>query len=212
MLVGVFGLIGSGKSLLLADIADSAIHHKKYFGGRFGEFSGKYERIYTNFPFCGAYRLDFDSLGVQDFSNALILIDEIQLYADSRNFRDFPDSLKNFLCLSRHYKCDIIYASQSWDSCDKKIRTLTEKLYHVSRGVCGFMKVQEIRKDFHVSNGTIIEGFSYAPQASDLFFRYRKLFGRIDSHSKFFQYSGNTSEYWDNIITYDFISYLCDII
>ena len=39
MLVGVFGLIGSGKSLLLADIAEKAIQGKKIYRGGFGAFS-----------------------------------------------------------------------------------------------------------------------------------------------------------------------------
>lgn len=212
MLVGLFGLIGSGKSLLLGDIVNSALLHKKYFGCRFGSFSGNYEKVFTNFPFAGAYKLDFDMLGVEDFSNSLVVIDEIQLYADSRNFKDFPDSLKNFLSISRHYKCDIVYASQSWEHCDKRIRTLTEKLYHVSVGILGYMKIQEIRKTFLVANGSIVEGYSYAPQAVDLYLRYKKLYGRIDTYIKIFEYSPNTSDYWDSLISYDFKSYLYDMI
>ena len=48
MLVGVFGLIGSGKSLLLADIAEKAIKGKKIYHNGFGAFS-RYDRVYTKF-------------------------------------------------------------------------------------------------------------------------------------------------------------------
>lgn len=209
MLVGVFGLIGSGKSLLLADIAEKAIQGKKIYRGGFGAFN-KYDRVYTNFPCCGAYKLDFDKLGEELFEDACIIIDEIQLFADSRNYKNFSDSLKDFLSLSRKYKCDIIYASQSYDHCDKRIRDLTERFYYVSRGICGYMKIQRITTFFTVENGSIKEGYQLEPPISSLYLRYKKLYGKVDTNYKIkaFNLSENTAEYWDNVYHYDFPSLL----
>lgn len=51
------------------------------------------------------------------------------LFADTRNFKTFPEHLKRFFAKHRHSNIDIIWCSQYWDDCDKKIRVLTQKFY-----------------------------------------------------------------------------------
>ena len=132
MVSGIFGLPGSGKSLLLGLIADRAckgksINYKSLHIGK----CRTYETVYTNFPFKGACKLDFERLGHDNYRNCLILIDEIMMLADSRNFKNFGDNLKFFFSMHRHFDIDLVYASQCYDDVDKKIRGIT-KIFEVS--------------------------------------------------------------------------------
>ena len=88
-----------------------------------------------------------------------MLIDEIQLFADSRNFKTFGDNLKYFFSMHRHDKIDIVYASQSFDNVDKRIRSLTDRLYYVDIWLFNTVRVRQIQSYFDVSHGSINEGY-----------------------------------------------------
>lgn len=60
--------------------------------------------------------------------NSVILIDEINLLWDNRDFKNFPKELQKMLRLQRHRKIKIIMFSQTYD-CDLKIRNLADHLY-----------------------------------------------------------------------------------
>lgn len=106
MISGVFGLPGSGKSLLLSYLAYRAVNGKSINIKGFHIQNFKYARVYTNFPCDGAYKLDFETLGNAHYHDCLIMCDEIQLFADSRNFKNFGDNLKYFFSMHRHDKVD----------------------------------------------------------------------------------------------------------
>lgn len=144
MVQGVFGLPGSGKSTYLAKLA------KKSFK--------KYDRVYSNFYIKDCYQLDFDTLGLVDYSDCLILIDEISLFCDCRNWKNFSSDMVYFWTNHRHYNVDIIYCSQSYADCDKKIRNLTDSLYYIRSGPFGFSLVRQIDKVFNVDSD-ITEGY-----------------------------------------------------
>ena len=133
MIKGFIGLPRSGKSTLLAKYA------KKGFK--------KYDKVYSNFYIKGCYQLDFDDLGVHLYENALILIDEIALFCDSRNWKNFSKELVYFFTNHGHYKLDIIWCSQSMDA-DKKIRNMTEELYYIKNFGFGISTIQKIEKGF----------------------------------------------------------------
>lgn len=123
MIIGVFGLPGMGKSTFLAKCAYKSLHGKSFMG------VPPHSKVFTNFECPGCYQLDFTALGVYHFSDSLFLIDEIMLLADSRDFKSFPPQLKYFFSHHRHFNCDVIWCSQYYDDCDKKIRVLTQKYY-----------------------------------------------------------------------------------
>ena len=60
----IMGLPGSGKSLLLSYIAFRAVNGKKinFHGFNISSFKS-YDKVFTNFPCEGAYKLDFDRHG-----------------------------------------------------------------------------------------------------------------------------------------------------
>ena len=182
MVSGIFGLPGSGKSLLLGLIADRAVKGKSinYKSLNIGRCRS-YETVYTNFPFKGACKLDFESLGHSDYRDCLILIDEIMMLADSRNFKNFGDNLKFFFSMHRHFNIDLVYASQCYDDVDKKIRGVTDRLYYVDDSAFNFMRVRQIVSYFDVSNGRIAEGYQYAPPLMNLYILRSRLYNLIDT-------------------------------
>ena len=96
MISGLFGLPGSGKSLLLSYLSYRASIGKSlnYHGFHIQNFD--YQYVFTNFPCDGCYSLDFDTLGNVYYHDCLMVCDEIQLFADSRNYRNF-DTIKLIL-------------------------------------------------------------------------------------------------------------------
>lgn len=116
-----FGLPGCGKTTLLAQKAFSATKCRRY------------AHVYTNVGLAipGVTYIDNSCIGKYDLSNSLILIDEGTLFADSRHHKEFPKEVCEFFMLHRHYNCDIVIFTQGWDSMDKRIRQITDRVYYV---------------------------------------------------------------------------------
>ena len=180
---GVFGLPGSGKSLFLGMIAQRAVHGKNinFHGLSLGSLK-KYKYVYTNFSCDGCYKLEYDKLGIYNYENCLILVDEIMLLSDARDYKKFSDNLKFFYSEHRKSNCDFIYASQSYDDVDKKIRNRTEQYYYVERFFLDFSRVRRIDFFFDIINFKIVDGFSFAPIATDFFFWRPHYYDNIDSY------------------------------
>lgn len=148
MISCVIGLPGSGKSTLLAYIAHRAALGKRVNFHGLHIQTTQYERVYTNFPAKGCYKLDFEQLGKSDYHHCLILCDEIQLFADSRNFRDFSDDLKFWFSNHRKLHTDFCFATQSFDAVDKRIRSLTDRIYYVDQYIFNLIRCREILTTF----------------------------------------------------------------
>lgn len=126
MILGVIGALGAGKTTFLAKCIYEFQHNRSFLGVK------PRKLILSNFECPGCYKLDFDTLGLYNYHDCVMLIDEIMLLADNRNFKSFPEHLKAFFALSRRSGIDIIWCSQRWD-CDLKIRALTERYYLLER-------------------------------------------------------------------------------
>lgn len=177
----IMGLPGSGKSLLLSYIAFRAVSGKKINFRGFDISSFKsYDKIYTNFPCDGCYKLDFERLGYDNYHDCLMLIDEVQLFADSRNFKNFGDNLKYFFSLHRKFRIDIVICSQSHSAVDARLRSLTHKLYYID-SMGKFIRVREIKCFFDV-HGTIQEGYEYASGFNTKYFYAPRLYKYNDTY------------------------------
>lgn len=121
-----FGCPGCGKSSILTLIAQKELK-------RIAKGKSKYTAVYTNFPCSGCIKFRFSDLGKVYFHNCLMLIDEVTLDADSRNYKNFPQHTKEWFCLHRHFGVDCIYSLQDWSRADKTIRELTTSLYYVDK-------------------------------------------------------------------------------
>ena len=124
MITCFFGLPGAGKSSMLTKIARKEI--KRIERGK-----SPYRMVLSNYYIEGCYEFRFEDLGVYDMDNCLVLLDELTLDADSRDFKNFNKNLKQFFIMHRHYGVDIVYATQQYDGVDKKIRDLTHDLYYL---------------------------------------------------------------------------------
>lgn len=165
MISGVFGLPGSGKSVFLTACAMRALQGKPMRIGGCTLHTGDYDHVLTNFPLEGADRLEWASLGRTRLRNALLLMDELQLFADSRKFKEFSENHVFWFAEHRKMHCDVIWASQTYDGVDKRIRSLTQKYYLVTPATLfssRFSVVSPINMDIDVISGNIIEGYEMA--------------------------------------------------
>lgn len=131
MLTCYFGVPGVGKTSLLTKFAVKELK-------RIARGKSKYKHVYTNFYCKGAEMISFDDLACYRIVDSLIIIDEITLDADNRDFKSFRNETRDFFILHRHLCNDIIYATQSYDMVDLKVRRLTQELWYMSRSVVPF--------------------------------------------------------------------------
>lgn len=107
-LIFVFGPKGSGKNTLLT------------------KWSIKYNRlgyhVYSDSEIFNTYKLDTKWIGKYDFpKNSVLLVQEAGITWDNRNFKSFPQEVRDFFKLQRHKGVIVVLASQSFDV-DKKLR------------------------------------------------------------------------------------------
>ena len=186
MITGVFGLPGSGKSTFLAWCASRALSSKPIKIGSLSLSTNKtYNKIYSNFPISGCYPLNFDLLGISEYSDCLILIDEISLLADSRNFKTFSDNCKLFFTMHRHWNVDIIWCGQSYLDCDVKIRRITEQLMFIEARPFGYSCVTPIFPCLGLDDfGHIVENYTTKGFFSRKYIKRKKYYYMFDSFQR----------------------------
>lgn len=117
-LILVIGKKGSGKTTLLTKYCIDALKKGK--------------NVYSTVDLPGAYRLSIDDIGVRVFpADSLLLIDEVGMIWDNRNFKYFPSAVRDFFKAQRHNKLTVVMFSQHPDV-DLKIRVLVDKMYLLS--------------------------------------------------------------------------------
>ena len=168
IIYGIFGLPRSGKTTYLCKLAR--------------KFTKQGKIVLTNFPCKDCYVLNFDDLGKYDMSDVVILIDEISLVCDSRDWKNFNSDLRYFFTNHGHFNIDIYYCSQWFTDCDIKIRRMTESLYYIERKFFGFSMRYDVVRDIATTpTGDITDTYKF--KHGRLFFRpfYYSMF---DSFSK----------------------------
>ena len=191
MISGFFGLPGVGKTSFLAKIA--AKENKRIRKGR-----SKYKRVLTNFYCRDCWKLNFREMGTYDISDSLILIDEITLEADSRDYKTFSQNLKQFFILHRHYGNDIIYFTQQYDGVDKKIRDLTFDLWYVKK-ILWFTLATRIYRTIDINeNKEIVQGYKFPglfENIISLIFPYFVRIRKICFRPRYYKYFDS----WDRV-------------
>lgn len=114
----IFGKKGSGKSTYLVRLAC--------------KYLKKGWIVYTNMDelyIPGVRHFDIQHLG--DFvpqAHSVLLLDEVGMIWDNRDYKLFKPQVRDFFKLQRHYKVIVYMASQTFDV-DKKIRDLCDGMF-----------------------------------------------------------------------------------
>ena len=129
-LIFIFGKKGSGKSTLLAKYAY--------------EYRSRGWSVYCTEAIPGTRKIDYTDIGYKQFpERSCIIVDEVGMIWDNRNFKSFKPEVRDFFKLQRHYKCCLILASQTFDV-DKKIRDLADEMYLVKKSFRVFSYAKRI--------------------------------------------------------------------
>lgn len=128
----IFGKKGSGKSTLLTKLA------LQYQSRNIPVFST--ERI----P--GCFLIYPEDIGYVEFPpGSVLLIDEVGMIWDNRNFKTFKPEVRDWFKLQRHRKVRVYLFSQTFDV-DKKIRDLTDEMFLVEKKFRVFSYAKRILK------------------------------------------------------------------
>lgn len=174
-----FGLPGCGKTTTLAMLAYKA------------RCSCKYKHIYCNVDLAldGVTYVPFDVFGVYELRDCLLLVDEAAVCCGDRDHKNFgKEKLKEFM-MHRHKDCDIVLFSQEASGVDKKIRSITDRMFYVKKGIfLGKWVTNIYRIPYDVmfpesgdNLGDILMGYKKPSILS-------RLFARRISRSKYYQY------------------------
>lgn len=137
-----FGLPRSGKTTLLVKLA---LKESK----RIKKGKSRYKRILTNFgtkniPYC--YQIPFSAIGKYDIADSFVIIDESSIECDNRDWKNLSKSFINFMMLHGHYNTKFVFASQSYNGYDKKLRSITDNVYYITKkGITGLFLSKVLR-------------------------------------------------------------------
>ena len=174
MITGYFGVPGCGKSTLLAKFATQELKRIK-------KGKSPYLHILTNFPVHGCEQVKIQDLGRFDIERSLILFDEISMDADSRDYKNFSKSLRDFFILHRHFGNSIIYFCQDFEKVDKVIRNLTFDLWYVHSSVFPFLRqftfAKRIYRNININEFTseLSLGYRFAKMSEIIFSPSKKI-------------------------------------
>lgn len=177
MVTAFFGFPGCGKTSLVAKTAVNAQR-------RIDQGLSCYKHVYCNVPitYPGIRLIKFEWLGMYDYSDSIILIDEIGINAHCRSYDSFPLRIVEWFALHRHYRCDVFYFGQYYNQADKTLREVTERLYYMRRSILPhFTRITKIPKRILIpkETGDIKEGYRlpnllerlFIPGTSKFFYR-----------------------------------------
>ena len=124
MISRVFGLPGSGKTTMLAMWALQAVK------------SGKYKHVYANVHLTieGVAYVPFDMFGTYEMRDCIYFVDEATINCGDRDWKGFSKAKIKYMMEHRHHYCDVVFFSQEADGMDKKIRSITDRVYYVYKG------------------------------------------------------------------------------
>lgn len=139
-LIMIFGKKGSGKTTTLTKIAITDIRKGK--------------KVYSTVKIPGTYFFNVNSIGTFTFEpNSTVLIDEVGMIWDNRDFANFKPCVRDFFKLQRQYKLKVYLFSQSFDI-DKKLRDLTDEMYLLQNRFRILSVQRRILKYITISNGS----------------------------------------------------------
>lgn len=111
----VFGKKGSGKSTLMVRMAY--------------EYLARGWTVFCTERLDGCVYIDYNDIGFKSIPpRSILLVDEVGMIWDNRNFKNFKNEVRDWFKLQRHYKVKVVLFSQTFDI-DKKLRDLTDDMF-----------------------------------------------------------------------------------
>lgn len=127
----------------------------------------RYKRVLCNFPCAHSFEFDTKQIGFVDMSESLVLIDEIGIDMNNRNWANMPQETIRALKLHRHYKIDIIGFSQSYMDMDTTIKRMATEYRLLKK--CWLwpftVKALRITKTISIDDNThdIVDAYQFDP-------------------------------------------------
>lgn len=138
-----FGLPGCGKTTFMV--------HDILKAQKSGRYLNYYCNVHTTIP--GVTYIDNDCIGKYELRDCALFIDEATLFADSRDYKNFGKGRLEYFLEHRHRCADIFLYTQQWDGVDRKIRTITDRVYYIYKG---FWTGRWISSSYRIPYGIII--------------------------------------------------------
>lgn len=204
MITGYFGVPGCGKTTIATMKAQKLLKRIKRDEKRVAKGKKRlcpYQRVLTNFYCSGCYKVDFKDIGIYDIQDSAIILDELTIDADNRDFKNFSRSSVEGFIYHRHYFNDIFYYTQNFQAVDKKIRDLTQNLFFLKKSKVFpfslFTKAKIIYRTIDINEMTkeIVNGYRFPNFFENIldFFGILKL-GEICFRPNYYKYFNSYSQ------------------
>lgn len=139
-LIMMFGKKGCGKSTTLTKLALK--YHKLGW------------TVYSTEVTPYSFQISPDQIGFVHLEpHSVLLVDEVGMIWDNRNFKSFKPEVRDFFKLQRHYKVRCYLFSQTFDI-DKKLRDLTDEMYLIINLMNIFSYGKKINKKIVLTEST----------------------------------------------------------
>ena len=177
-LVMVFGKKGSGKTTFLTKIAIQNLKR-----GR---------PVYSTVRVPGTTLISYEEIGFRQFPpESVLLIDEVGMIWDNRNYKMFKPEVRDWFKLQRHYRNTVYLFSQTFDI-DIKLRNLTDDMYLLRGFFNVFSVCRKIRRNIVVVSATadsesrIADNLEFVPAWLSLFGARSLIFTFIPNWVRYF--------------------------
>lgn len=155
-----FGVPGAGKTTMAAWLSRRDVRHRM--------------AVYSNVPIKGCFKYDTKKdIGRFSIEDCRLIVDEAALEYNCRDFSKFSKESQYFYRFHRHYAVAVDVFSQSWDSVDKVLRSLAQRMYVLHKSLIPFCVAYKrigIKVDINKDSGEIIDRYFWVP------FSYRLIF------------------------------------
>lgn len=140
-LIMVFGKKGSGKTTYLTKVALKNIR-----AGR---------KVYSTIYIPGTEMFNVSDIGTYTFpKGSVVLIDEVGMIWDNRDFKNFKPNVRDYFKFQRQYKNTVYLFSQTFDV-DLKLRNLTDEMYLLKNVGRIFSVARKINKNITIQKGDV---------------------------------------------------------
>lgn len=124
----------------------------------------KGKTVYVTTPLAGCIYVPPEKIGhVYLVPDSILLVDEVGMIWDNRNFKNFDIAVRDWFKLQRHYRVTVYLFSQALDV-DKKLRDLTDNIFIMKSTFNVFSTRKRVIKRLTVTEATGDQPSSLAEQ------------------------------------------------